>query len=60
MIVKELHTEKIEQVLDNYCNLIWSKLPKLIGQNTKIMHIANSDKDIEIFGLSLAPFHIWV
>ena len=35
------------------------KLPKLIGQNTKISKdVANSDKDLEIFGLSLAPHFI--
>ena len=33
---KRIAYEKIEQALDNNGNLIWSKLPKLIGQNTKI------------------------
>ena len=56
---KRIAYEKIKQALDSNGQLVWSKLPKLIGQNTKISKdIANSDKDIEIFGLSLAPHFI--
>ena len=40
-------------------SLIWSKLPKLIGQNTKISKdVASLDNDLEIWGLSLAPHWI--
>ena len=39
--------------------LNWSKLPKLIGQNTKIKKdVASLDTDLEIWGLSLAPHWI--
>jgi len=56
---KRIAYEKIEQALDSNGQLIWSKLPKLIGQNTKISKdIANLDNDLEIFGLSLAPHFI--
>ena len=56
---KRIAYEKIEQAIDNNGQLIWSKLPKLIGQNTKISKdIANLDNDLEIFGLSLAPHFI--
>ena len=37
----------------------WAKLPKLIGQNTKIKKdVAALDTDLEIWGLSLAPHWI--
>ena len=40
-------------------SLCWSKLPKLIGQNTKISKdVAHTDNDLEIWGLSLAPHWI--
>jgi len=56
---KRIAYEKIEQALDSNGQLIWSKLPKLIGQNTKISKdVANLDNDLEIFGLSLAPHFI--
>ena len=56
---KRIAHEKIRKALDNNGNLIWSKLPKLIGQNTKISKdVANLDNDLEIFGLSLAPHYI--
>jgi len=40
--------------------LNWSKLPKLIGQNTKMKKdvVDNLDNDLEIWGLSLAPHWI--
>jgi len=40
--------------------LNWSKLPKLIGQNTKMKKdvLDNLDTDLEIWGLSLAPHWI--
>tara|TARA_R110000744_G_scaffold122124_1_gene227052 strand:- start:513 stop:1475 length:963 start_codon:yes stop_codon:yes gene_type:complete len=39
--------------------LIWSKLPKLIGQNTKISKdVSHTETDLEIWGLSLAPHWI--
>ena len=51
--------EKIEKALDKDGNLIWSKLPKLIGQNTKISKdVTNQENDLEIWGLSLAPHWI--
>ena len=33
---KRIAYEKIKQALDSNGQLVWSKLPKLIGQNTKI------------------------
>ena len=39
--------------------LNWAKLPKLIGQNTKIKKdVAHNENDLEIWGLSLAPHWI--
>ena len=56
---KRIAHEKIKKALDNNGNLIWSKLPKLIGQNTKISKdVSNLDNDLEIFGLSFAPHYI--
>ena len=40
-------------------SLNWSKLPKLIGQNTKIKKdVAHNENELEIWGLSLAPHFI--
>ena len=51
--------EKIEKALDKNGKLVWSKLPKLIGQNTKISKdVTNQEFDLEIWGLSLAPHWI--
>ena len=51
--------EKINNSLDKNGKLVWSKLPKLIGQNTKISKdVTNQENDLEIWGLSLAPHWI--
>ena len=51
--------EKINNALDKNGKLVWSKLPKLIGQNTKISKdVTNQENDLEIWGLSLAPHWI--
>ena len=51
--------EVISKALRLDGSLNWSKLPKLIGQNTKISKdVASLDNDLEIWGLSLAPHWI--
>lgn len=51
--------EKINNALDKNGKLVWSRLPKLIGQNTKISkEVTNQENDLEIWGLSLAPHWI--
>lgn len=56
---RKIAHEKIEKALDKNGKLVWSKLPKLIGQNTKISKdVTNQEFDLEIWGLSLAPHWI--
>ena len=49
----------VNNATDERGKLNWAKLPKLIGQNTKIKKdVASLDNDLEIWGLSLAPHWI--
>jgi len=51
--------DKVNNAIDDNGNVQWAKLPKLIGQNTKIAKdVSNTDTDLEIWGLSLAPHYI--
>ena len=51
--------DRIDQAINKDGSLNWSKLPNLIGQNTKIKKdVTNSKNDLEIWGLSLAPHFI--
>ena len=52
--------EAIKSATKSDGSLNWSKLPKLIGQNTKMKKDAlpTMDSDLEIWGLSLAPANV--
>lgn len=51
--------DKVNQAIKPNGQINWGKLPKLIGQNTKISKdVSNTDSDLEIWGLSLAPHFI--
>ena len=51
--------DRIDLAINSDGSLNWSKLPNLIGQNTKIKKdVTNSKNDLEIWGLSLAPHFI--
>jgi len=51
--------EKVNAAIKPNGQINWSKLPKLIGQNTKISKdVASLQTDLEIWGLSLAPHFI--